>query len=114
MGIANTDEIYFRYRSTGTSDFYYSTTSPLTTGTWYFLELAWRAVDDYMQMWVDNTAITAYTGSITAFTGSIVLRFGESDGKAVDLHSDHFIITKDSTKELYGSRNRLKYDNTTE
>ncbi|RLC11301.1 MAG: hypothetical protein DRI24_19010, partial [Deltaproteobacteria bacterium] len=58
------DELYFKWESGGVTNGVSSTTANLTTGTWYYVEVAWATATNLKRIYVDN--VTVGTVSIHA------------------------------------------------
>lgn len=111
--LEGTNNIGTMWRSSGSNTYWPTTTGLISTGSWLFIEYAWKNSTNYQQFWVDGTnAGTTTSSTMNDFAGSpVYIYFGDSVGVSADHHSDHFIITTDSTKSLYEARVQLNYDN---
>lgn len=91
-----------------------TTTSPVSTGTWYYIEYAWKTSSNMRKVYVDNTNVLSRTDTLTALAGTLA-KMWLGDKKYVGPNAVFYIgnvrITKNSELSLYESRDQLNYDN---
>lgn len=106
FALAGTDELEFRWRDNNTARTTLTTTSAnLTTGTWYWIEAAWKTSTSYREIWVDGVSqASTTTGPMNDFSSASFYRLYLGDaavGSTVDIHMDNIIMSTDSTVDLH-------------
>ena len=84
----------------------------LTTGTWYWVEVAAKPSTDYREIWVDGVSKGSTTASTissfavpvgTMYMGDFVV------GASVDVHMDNIIISTDSIDSFTDCKDELEW-----
>ena len=81
-----------------------TTTANLSTGTWYFVEFAWKTGSGnyYREIFVNGVSKGSSSSQIESFaTNPNYLIFGNTHSNAADFYIDNPIISTDSTVNLY-------------
>lgn len=105
-----TDELKFYWKDGGTErTSLISTDANLSTGTWYFVEFAWKTSTDYREIFVGGVSKGSSSATINASPDNIYFRLGNTGSTLSDLHEDHLIISNDSTRDLYALKDTDNY-----
>jgi len=104
---SGTDELYLKWEGGGViADHNLTSDANIGTGTWYFIEIAWKQSTPYRQIFVNGSAPTQNNDSaaIAAWTDgddAEYLYLGAIGGTTVDVHMDNFMGSDDSTRDFY-------------
>lgn len=112
LNLTASDELEFKWYDNGTQrTTLTSSSSPLpSSGTWYFIEMAWKASTAYREIFVNG--ISAGTSSATIANASVsvnLFQIGETNSVAVDYHTDQIFISSSSTDNLYPCRDETEW-----
>jgi len=104
--MSGADELGLTWEDSGTERTTLVTSNAnLSTGTWYFIEVAWKTSTDLREIYVNGTECTYSAGegaTIASFAGDVIRTyFGETAGENSDYYMDNIIISTDSTDDLY-------------
>jgi len=105
ISLSGTDELSFTWIDSGTTRTALVTDNAnLSTGTWYFIEGAWKTSTDLRELYKDGTELTYASGdgATIANFASDPSTFNLGDGSigSFDMYFDHVIISSDSTDDL--------------
>jgi len=108
-----TDEIEFYWEdSNNARTSLITTTANLSTGTWYFLEAAWKTSTNYRELFIDGNSVGSSNDTIGSFVSPVIeTDFGNEDTADADLYMDNMGISTDSTTSYYGCRDETEWPN---
>jgi len=112
IGLTASDELTWLWEDGGTVRTALTTsTSPLpSTGTWYFVEWAWKTSTNYREFFVDGVSIASSSETIGQFAGDpIEWRWGTTQDGTADLHFDNPIISSVSTDDLAACKDETEW-----
>lgn len=79
-----------------------TTTANMATGTWYFVELAYKYSTNYREFFVSGVSKGTDSNTIDRFTSAVAnIAVGNVHSYAADLYIDNVIISSNSTDDLY-------------
>lgn len=107
LKITGDDDLSFEWVDGTNDNSTYTTGLGLSTGTWYFIEIAWDATSNYKKIFLDSSelSVSNYNGTgINAFTNT-ELRVGICSASAGDIYMDNIMISNDPARNFYLLRN---------
>ena len=104
------DEMYFKWEYSTTVNGLSSTTANLTTGVWYYIEVAWKVSTDLKRIYVNNVLVGTEDTTIDVMGNTpTALEIGTFYSGEGDIYIDQFMISNDSTRSLYELRDETTY-----
>ena len=98
------DELEFIWRDAGTTrTAFVSTNANLATGTWYWIEAAWKTSTNYREIFVDGVSKGSSSATINSLAAAVsTLYIGELLGLgSPENYHDNIIISTDSAVDLH-------------
>jgi len=105
LRMSGSDELYFYWEdNNNVATALVTTDANISTGTWYFIQIAGKTSTNYREIFVDGSAPGTWvsSASISSFAGApYIMYIGDVWGGASDFYLDNIIISTDSTVDLF-------------
>lgn len=106
------DEIYIDHYGGGGVTYRngQSSTSPITTGAWHYVEAAWLQSKSKLYVWVNGVLVVDDNSVLVDWAASPNrIRIGNTGSGAADMYVDSVVISTDVNRNLYAMRNIETY-----